>query len=124
MTIFIVDDEPLIHQLLGHIFELMGYKVIGDAYDGVEALRMYRSLVLSYRKPDLIIMNHLMPKKDGIETALEILEIDHSAKILFLSVDESAEERAFEIGAVGFIKKPFEMSKLLNAVKEFKPEKT
>lgn len=120
MTVFIVDDEPILHELLKEIFELNGYEVVADAYDGEEALRVYRTLVLSYKKPDVIIMDHRMPKKDGVETAVEILEINGSTKIIFASADETARERALEIGAVGFIKKPFEISEILNAIRETK----
>lgn len=118
MTILVVDDEPMLHELLRDIFELNGYEVVGDAYDGQEALRVYRTLVLSYKKPDLVIMDHRMPKKDGVDTAADMLKIDGSVKILFASADETARERALEIGAVGFIKKPFEISEILGAVEK------
>lgn len=118
MTILIVDDEPILHELLRDIFELNGYEVVGDAYDGVEALRVYRTLALSYKSPDVVIMDHRMPRKDGVETAVEMLEIDGSTKILFASADESARERALGIGAVGFIKKPFKIPEILGAVKK------
>jgi len=120
MTVFIVDDEPVLHELLKEIVELNGYEVVADAYDGEEALRVYRTLVLSYKKPDVIIMDHRMPKKDGVETAVEILEINGSTKIIFASADETARERALEVGAVGFIKKPFEISEILNAIGKLK----
>jgi len=123
MTIFIVDDEPLIHRLFEHVFTVEGYEIIGHAYDGVEALRIYRSLILSYRKPDVIIMDHLMPKKDGIETAAEIFDIDPSAKILFVSVDEGARERALALGAIDFIRKPFEVSEVLNVLENLRRKK-
>ena len=122
MNILIVDDEPVLHELLKDIFELYGHDVVGSAYDGVEALRIYRTLVLSYKKPDVIIMDHRMPKKDGVETAVEMLEIDHSIKILFVSADESARQRALEIGAVDFIKKPFEISEILSAIEKLEEE--
>lgn len=120
MNILIVDDEPVLHELLRDIFELNGYRVVGDAYDGLEALREYRTLTLSYKKPDLVIMDHRMPLKDGVETAIDILQIDPNAKILFASADEKAKDRALEIGAVDFIKKPFEISTIVKAVEKFK----
>ena len=122
MTILIVDDEPVLHELLKDIFELYGHEVVGNAYDGVEALRIFRTLVLSYKKPDIIIMDHRMPKKDGVETSAEMLEMDHSIKILFVSADESARQRALEIGAVDFIKKPFEISEILSAIEKLTEE--
>ncbi|MCK4257242.1 response regulator [candidate division WOR-3 bacterium] len=122
MNILIVDDEPVLHELLKDIFKLYGHEVVGNAYDGVEALRIFRTLVLSYKKPDVIIMDHRMPKKDGVETSAEMLEIDHSIKILFVSADESARQRALEIGAVDFIKKPFEISEILSAIEKLTEE--
>jgi len=123
MTIFIVDDEPLIHRLFEHVLTVEGYEIIGHAYDGMEALRIYRSLILSYRKPDVIIMDHLMPRKDGIETTAEIFDIDSSAKILFVSVDEGARQRALALGAIDFIKKPFEVSEVLNVLENLRRKK-
>ncbi len=123
MTVLIVDDEPVLHELLRDIFELNGYEVVGDAYDGEEALRIYRTLLLSYRRPDVVIMDHRMPGKDGVETAVEMLEIDRSTKILFASADESAREKALGLGAVDFIKKPFEISDILVAVEKLEREK-
>ncbi len=122
MKILIVDDEPVLHELLRDIFELNGHRVVGDAYDGLEALRVYRTLLLSYQRPDVVIMDHRMPLKDGVETSAEILQIDPDAKILFASADEKAKDRALEIGAVGFIKKPFEISVLIDAVALVEPE--
>ncbi|OYD15535.1 hypothetical protein CH333_05495 [candidate division WOR-3 bacterium JGI_Cruoil_03_44_89] len=123
MTVMIVDDEPVLHELLRDIFELNGYEVVGDAYDGEEALRIYRTLLLSYRRPDVVIMDHRMPGKDGVETAVEMLEIDRSTKILFASADESAREKALGLGAVDFILKPFEISDILVAVEKLEREK-
>lgn len=122
MKILIVDDEPVLHELLRDIFELNGHRVVGDAYDGLEALRVYRTLLLSYQRPDVVIMDHRMPLKDGVETSAEILQIDPDAKILFASADEKAKDRALEIGAVDFIKKPFEISVLIDAVELVEPE--
>ncbi|MCK4255521.1 response regulator [candidate division WOR-3 bacterium] len=120
MNILIVDDEPVLHELLRDIFELHGDCVVSDAYDGVEALRIYRNLILSYKRPDLVIMDHRMPRKDGIETSVEILQIDPSAKILFASADAKAKDRALQIGAIDFIKKPFEISTMYEVIDKLK----
>ena len=55
------------------VLEAYGYSVIGKAKNGQEAVDMYRSFS---NKPDVIIMDHRMPVKDGIEATKEILQIN------------------------------------------------
>jgi two-component system chemotaxis response regulator CheY len=67
-------------------------------------------------KPDLIIMDHRMPIKNGVEATKEILAMQPKAKVLFISADVSQENRVAEIGAVGFLEKPFPMDKLFRMI--------
>ncbi len=59
-----------------------------------------------------------MPLKDGIETSKEILQIDNSTKIIFVSADVSVKEEALSIGAFCFKDKPFTIENLVNKIKE------
>ena len=96
------------------LFELEGHCIIGNAYDGREAVEEYKKLKA---KPDIVIMDHLMPVQNGLEAASDILQYDPDAKILFVSVDQSIAEIAVNIGAKKFITKPFQMQKLLDDIK-------
>ncbi len=92
-----------------------GFKVIGIAKNGEEAVQMYKSFTV---KPDIIIMDHRMPIKNGIEASKEILEFDKTAKIIFASADNTVKEHALSIGAICFKSKPFSNDKLIKNIKK------
>ncbi len=86
-----------------------GFEVVDKANNGKEAIEKFMSLSI---KPDVILMDHRMPVKNGIDTAIELLKINSHIKILFASADNSIKGRALEIGAVSFIGKPFTVIQL------------
>ena len=112
--ILIVDDEKLIVQILKDTLSLKGFEVVGFAFDGDSAVKKYFEIS---PRPDLVIMDHRMPVKNGIEAMDEILAVDQSARILFLSADARIRDIALAKGAIGFISKPFEGLDLLRAIK-------
>ena len=69
-------------------------------------------------KPDIILMDHRMPIKNGLETTKAILEIDSKSKIIFVSADNSVKEIALTMGAREFLKKPFGFQTLLRDIVE------
>ena len=113
VLIFIIDDEPMLHVLYREIFELNGDRIVAEAFDGEEAVRIFFEMM---RKPDIILMDYRMPNKDGIEATREILEADPDARIVFASADSSIKQRALEGGAVGFLSKPFGIDALLKTI--------
>lgn len=110
--IFIVEDEPDIIKLYRTVLKKKGYEV-EIAMDGKEAVEKYMKFD---EKPDLIIMDHRMPVKSGLEAAAEILSINKNARILFASADVSVREKALQMGAVGFLKKPFSLKLFLSEI--------
>jgi two-component system chemotaxis response regulator CheY len=83
-----------------------GYEVVGEATNGREAVSLYFSV-----RPDFVTMDIDMPIMDGIEATTEILSKDKNALILAVSSHEEMgekERRIIEIGAVGYLKKPFQ----------------
>ena len=111
--IFIVDDERTMVEILREILVMNGFDVLGWAYDGEEAVRKYASFV---PPPDIVIMDHRLPARNGVEVMAEILKLDPSARVLFVSADISARRSALAGGAVGFILKPFGMREFLATV--------
>jgi len=97
------------------LLEACGYTVIGKAKNGQEAVDMYRSFS---NKPDVIIMDHRMPVKDGIEATKEILQINPKAKIIFASADNSVKEYAQMIGVISFKNKPFSNELLIKNIEK------
>lgn len=115
-TIFLVDDDPGILVLYRILIERnKEYTILDMATNGQEAIEKYRKF---NKKPDLIIMDHRMPVKNGIEATREILELDGNARILFVSADVSVREEALEIGAIDFLEKPSSMDVLLDGIEK------
>lgn len=112
--IFIVEDDPTLQKLYQWVLKNAGHTVIGTANDGVEAVDMFRAFL---EKPDIIIMDHRMPNKEGIETSREILKMCRRTKIIFASADISVKKVAIELGVESFLSKPFEISLLLQEIK-------
>ena len=110
--VFVVDDEEFIRELYRDVFESKGMTV-SAAPSGEEALRILETIK---NRPDIIIMDHRMPGKDGIQTTQEIVRIDPTIPIIFSSADVSVRERALEAGAVSFWAKPFPVSMLVDAM--------
>ncbi len=111
----IVEDELSIQKIYKILLTSSGFDIIGMAKNGEEAVNMYKSFL---KKPDIIIMDHRMPVKDGIEATKEIQQIDKHAKIIFASADITTEKLAMSLGALSFKIKPFDNERLINNIKE------
>jgi two-component system chemotaxis response regulator CheY len=109
-SVLIVDDELFIVELYRDILQLRGYRVVGTAFDGEEALRKYSQ---SSEKPDVVIMDHRMPVMNGVEATREIVKMNPTAKVIFVSADVFVEKEARDAGAVDFLPKPFRMDDLI-----------
>ncbi len=112
-TIFIVDDEVILHRLYKDVFAIKGHQVVADAYDGEEAVRIYKEMD---PKPDVIILDHRMPNKDGLDAMREILQINPDAKIVFISADAKIKDKALDQGAASFGLKPVTIRHMLELV--------
>ncbi|MFX0168143.1 MAG: response regulator [Candidatus Hodarchaeota archaeon] len=112
-SIFIIDDEENLHQVYKALFAVKGHTVIGSAFDGDEAIQIFTKLD---PKPDVIIMDHRMPRMDGIAATRHILSIYPTSKIIFVSADETVRFEALEAGAVKFQVKPVRASDLFKIV--------
>lgn len=103
-TIMIVDDELFFRKLLGTILTEKGFSVIAEASDGVEAAEKY-----SLHRPDLVILDIYMPRKNGFDATQDILSMNPKAKVLICSgmgYDDDV-KAALAIGAKDVILKPF-----------------
>jgi two-component system, NarL family, response regulator LiaR len=114
IKILIVDDHPMMRDALR--MSLMGeddLQVIGEASNGVEALKLLETL-----KPDIILMDLLMPEMDGLETIGRIVKSNSQAKILVLSSMEDEERvvSAIQTGALGYFPKTAPRQYLLEAI--------
>lgn len=91
------------------------FKIVGSASDGEEAVEMFKKFP---KKPQIIIMDHRLPKKNGLDATKEILASSKIPKIIFASADTSIKDAAYSAGAVQFLKKPFTREVLFNSIKD------
>ena len=115
IRLLLVDDAPFIHEVLHHLFDRSGIEVVGDAYDGFEAVELAEEL-----KPDVVLMDIVMPKKSGLEASVEILKILPDTKIIACSTvdSENLVSRALEAGCCDFVRKPFTGQGLVEVIKK------
>jgi DNA-binding NtrC family response regulator len=111
-NIHIVDDEPIIHEVLGDLLTSEGYAVVNSA-NGEEALEKHSS-----QKFDLILLDLLMPGMDGIEVLKLLKKRDPRSIIIIITAYASVESAisAMKIGAFDYIQKPFKHDELLLTV--------
>ncbi len=114
-SVLIVDDELFIVELYRDILQLRGYKVLGTAFDGEEAVRRYSD---AFEKPDVVIMDHRMPVMNGVEATREIMRLNPNQKVIFVSADVLVEKEAREAGATEFLPKPFRMDDLIERMQK------
>lgn len=111
----IVDDEPDLQKLYKLAITSRGYPLSYVASDGTDALEKHKN---SARKPEIIIMDHRMPTRNGVETTKEILVQHPGIRVIFVSADEAVEKEALEAGATRFLKKPISLKELLKTIDE------
>jgi two-component system chemotaxis response regulator CheY len=111
--ILVVDDAQFMRMMLKNILVGAGYEVAGEAENGVQAIERYRSL-----KPDLVIMDMIMPEMGGIDAVREIVKLDADARVLMCSAmgQQALVVEAIQVGARDFIVKPFQAAGVLEAV--------
>lgn len=112
--ILIVEDDQDILFALSCLLEDEGYTV-QVAANGFIALEILRTLGL----PDLILLDMIMPVMNGWQFALEFRALyDHHCPIIVMTAAVDAQQRAFDVGAVGWIAKPFVLERLLKMINE------
>lgn len=115
IRLLVADDAPFIREIVRHVSESNGIALVGEAADGNEAVRMAREL-----KPDIVLLDIIMPKKSGIEAAQEIAAAQPGMKMIAFSTadQETLVMRALEAGCCSYLVKPFKAEELLKAIRE------
>ncbi len=110
--VLIAEDEALIRMDLAEMLREEGYDVVGEASDGQEAVELAER-----HKPDLVIMDVKMPRRDGIDAAAEIAS-KRIAPIVVLTAFSQRDlvERTRDAGAMAYLVKPFTISDLIPAI--------
>ena len=115
--ILIVDDEPQVRTMLGTLLQQHGYQVT-EAEDGDAALKVASSTPI-----DLIILDLLMPGKEGLETLMALRKEEIPPKIIAVSggartIGADFLPAALKLGANRAFRKPFRTEELLDAIRE------
>ena len=118
--VLLVDDEIRNYKLFEKLvdWEAKGFKIVGTAADGVEALKKYEEL-----EPDLIFMDIQLPMMDGIECIRWIREVDKTVQIVIVSAygEFNYAQKAIRYGVQEFLLKPVSrvmLNQIVNQVKE------
>lgn len=115
ISVLIVDDNDMTRETLRVILRHDGYNVVGEALDGDSALEMATRL-----KPDIILLDVVMPKVSGIEALKSIRMVMHDVFVLMVTAntDQEVVAEAVKSGISGYIIKPFNAKKVLDTVEK------
>lgn len=115
-TIVLADDHHIVRQgLRALLVEQTDFKVVGEAGDGLEAVRLIDRL-----KPDVLVLDLMMGGMNGLEVARQVTKLSPKTRIVVLSMygDESYVAEALRVGAKGYILKESSSDELVRAVRE------
>jgi two-component system chemotaxis response regulator CheY len=114
--VLVIDDSVIVHRQFQQILDgTEEFEVAGCGKSGLEAIRLYSSL-----KPDIVIIDMVMPDMDGFQAIRTIMEMDKDANIIVASStggDSENVSRALELGAKGFLSKPVGSETVLTALR-------
>jgi YesN/AraC family two-component response regulator len=113
--IVLVDDEIHIRYLMRNVIQVEGFTVVGEAYNGEDAISLYRE-----HRPDLLLLDINLPLKTGDEVLAEVLNEFPDAKVVMLTMvaDIDTVKRCLEIGAVDYILKSTPVEDLRRMLRE------
>ena len=122
IDVLLVDDNKEFTDLLTEYFELYnesGINLVGIANDGEEALKLIRAL-----EPDVVVLDIIMPKLDGIEVLRKTSTFTEIKKPYFIMLSAVGADRikqeALDLQAIYYIDKPFEMDVLISKIASLK----
>src|SRR6188474_776975 len=107
--IFYVEDELFLGKIVRESLESRGFEVTMEE-DGGKAVESFKK-----SKPDICLLDIMLPNKDGFAVADEIREIDEEVPIIFLTAKTQTEDvvKGFSLGGNDYIRKPFSMEELI-----------
>ena len=115
IRVMVVDDHEIVRVGLKQVLDLSGeFEVVGQAADGEEAVRVAAEV-----SPDLVLMDVIMPRKDGVEACREIMAAASEVRVVMLTASnaEDAVVESVAAGASGYILKETDMEQLLSALR-------
>lgn len=119
--VLIVDDALIIRQRIQEIAEEAGWEVAGHAADGVQAVALFER-----ERPDLVTLDIVMPKLDGVAALRQIIAIAPQARVVMVSAVNQKEKlrECIQAGAVDFLVKPFDKPSLRRFFQKYRTHRT
>ena len=114
IRVLLAEDHALFRRGLRELLDTAGLSVVGEAADGVSAVRLAREL-----RPDVVVMDLNMPRMDGIDATMEIMKAERPPIVLVLTVSTTSDDvlDAIAAGASGYLLKDADAEEIVNAVR-------
>lgn len=112
-SVIVVEDDLDSMEVLSEYLQMKEIKVVAKANDGQEAFEFYQKY-----KPEIVLLDVIMPNYDGFYALEKIKEFDPNAKVIFVTAasNDTTQKRLFETNVDGIVFKPFQMNQLLEAI--------
>ena len=114
-SVLIADDSDSIRLVLNDILAIGNYTIAGEAVDGEDTIKKFYET-----KPDLLLLDLAMPKKDGLTVVKELTKTHPAVKIILITAsdDQKIIQKCLDEGALAYISKPFDFDKVLKVIQE------
>ncbi|MFZ0183785.1 MAG: response regulator [Nitrosotalea sp.] len=112
-SVMIVDDSDAIRMVLKDIVTIGKHNLAVELQNGERVLEEYIKL-----KPDIVLLDMAMPKKDGVSVLKEIIEFNPAANVIMISASDNQEtvKECLSLGAKAYILKPFNFQEVLDII--------
>ena len=120
ITVLIAEDDPVMRHILRKALEeIPGVTVVGEADNGLEAIRLVKEIV-----PQVVFLDIAMPEKDGLEAAREICDASPETVLIFATAYENFTHEAFEVYAFDYLIKPFKINRIRKTMERIRTRLT
>ena len=109
----ISDDSDAIRMVLKDALEIGHHEVVAEAINGIEAVERFNEV-----KPDVLLLDIAMPKKDGADALKDIIKTNPGAKVIMITASDNLKtiNECISTGALAYILKPFDFEEVLKAI--------
>lgn len=111
--VMIADDSDAIRMVLKDVLEIGSHEIVAEATNGAEAVDKFNAT-----KPDVLLLDFAMPKKDGLTALKEIISANPKAKVIMITASDNLMtiKKCIEEGALEYILKPFDFDSVLKII--------
>lgn len=119
-NVIIIEDDHDGAEVLEEFLKLKGINILAKGYNGLEAIQLYKEF-----RPDIVLLDMLMPLYDGFYGLEKIQEFDAKAKVIILSasVNQEEQDKLKELGVTAIFQKPYEIDSLVDRLESINNEK-